>query len=338
MTDQRRPSAITPDDVAASLARGDGGFGRDQTNYFEHPVLQKSHWRWEIAWYFFLGGMGAGSALLAELADHGDDPNDAALVRTGRYAAMAAAAASGLLLTKDLGRPERFLNMLRIVKLKSPMSVGAWSLVIFSATSGLAFLDQARRDGWFGLHIARFFPRRLRDVAQILSAGLMASYTGVLISATAIPVWFTGRRHIPAIFVCSAISTACALNSALLALHGEHASTIAKLERLEAVAAGTEALLLFDFERRAGDLGDALFTGATGKSLKTRTLALGIAVPLLLNLPSIFSKRPHGGTLSGLRTLVAAGLTLAGGFALRESMLAAGRTSADDPSAYLRPH
>src|ERR1700733_14089900 len=129
------------------MARGDGGFGSDQQSYYDHPILQKPHWGWEIEWYFYLGGLGSGSALLAMLADWSGQPSSAPLVRNGRYAAMIGAAASGLLLIKDLGRPERFLNMLRIVKLKSPMSVGVYALSSFSATAGLAAAEQLHADG-----------------------------------------------------------------------------------------------------------------------------------------------------------------------------------------------
>ena len=93
MIERREPAAITPDDVAASMARGDGGFGRDQQSYFDHPILQKAHWEWQIEWYFFVGGIASGSALLAALGDIFGDPADAQLVRNGRYVALAGAAA-----------------------------------------------------------------------------------------------------------------------------------------------------------------------------------------------------------------------------------------------------
>jgi hypothetical protein len=102
---------ITPDDVAASLGRNDGGFGREQTSYYDLPVLHKPHWEWEIEWYFFIGGVASGSAILSALCDVIGDPADATVVRIGRYAATIGAGISGVLLIKDLGRPERFLNI-----------------------------------------------------------------------------------------------------------------------------------------------------------------------------------------------------------------------------------
>ena len=120
----------------------------------------------------------------------------------------------------------------------------------------------------------------------------MASYTGVLIAATAIPLWYTGRRHIPAIFACSAMTSGAALQSLLLALFGGSPRTAKKLETVELAASLAEAALLLAYERHAGELGKPLFTGKTGSKLKTWTLGLGIALPALVNLPSVLSRKP----------------------------------------------
>jgi formate-dependent nitrite reductase membrane component NrfD len=328
---------ITPDDVAASLGRNDGGFGRDQQSYYDLPVLQKPHWEWEIEWYFFIGGIASGSAILSALSDVIGDPDDAQVVRIGRYAATAGAALSGVLLIKDLGRPERFLNMMRIVKLKSPMSVGVYALSAFSTLSGLALTRQARADRLIPFDPAGWIPTVLFDIAWAASAALLGSYTGVLIGATAIPVWFIGSRHIPAIFVCSATSTACAFTLLVLALlPGTQSSTMRKIERLEIFAATAEFVLLRDYRRRAGALGTPFFGGRIGKKLQTMTVLLGIAAPIAINLPSALRRDAHPlGTAGRLLAIAGAALTLTGGFVLRECILRAGKVSADDPRAYL---
>jgi formate-dependent nitrite reductase membrane component NrfD len=326
---------FSPDAVAASMQRNDGGFGRNQDTYFDHPVLRKAHWRWEIVAYFFIGGASAASAALASIADLFGDPDDEALVRTGRYVALAGSAVSSALLIKDLGRPERFLNMLRIVKLKSPMSVGVYALVTFATTSGFAAMEQARADGVIPFDPFGWFPRRLRVAAHMVSAALMICYTGVLLSATAIPVWYRGRRHLPAIFVLSASGAGCALQNALLALTGGSGRTAKKLETIEVIAGLAEAVLLWDYERVAGEPGKALFGGARGRKLKTYAVGVGIAIPALLSLPSILSGKAHPKP-KRLRTLLTAACALAGGYVLRECVVYAGRDSADDPRAYLR--
>jgi len=328
-------SSVSPDAVAASMAKGDGGFGREQTSYFEHPVVRKAHWGWEIVWYFYLGGIMNGSGLLSALTDTIGSPEDAALVRNGRYVGLVLAGVSGVLLIADLGRPDRFYTMLRIFKLKSPMSVGVYSLTLFSGAIGLAVLDQLHRDRVLPVNLGGFVPKLVRNLLVALGAGLTASYTGVLISATAIPVWYNGRRHIPAIFVCSAAATSCAFNSALLSLTGGSAETIQKLEKIEILASLAEAALVLDFQMRSKEHGAPLFTGATGKKLKLFTLGLGIAAPVLINFPALFGKR---GTAKHhhVKTLLAAGLTLVGGYMMRQTIMDAGKTSADDARATLR--
>ncbi len=326
---------FSPDAVAASLARGDGGFGRDQDTYYDHPVLRKAHWRWEIVWYFFIGGASAASYALSALAARAGDERDNALVRNGRYTALIGAGVSGVLLIKDLGRPERFYNMMRIFKLKSPMSVGVYSLMTFSTVAGLAAAEQARADGLVPVNPTGWFPRPLRGMLGLVGAPMMAAYTGVLLSATAIPVWFTGRRHMPAIFVCSAVTTGAALQNLLLALTGGNGRTAKKLETVELVASLCELGLLLDFEMRAGEMGKPLFRGERGRRLKTMTHGLGIVLPALLNIGSVLSRKAHEKP-NRWKTLLTASLALAGGYVLRESMVYAGRDSADDPRAYLR--
>ena len=325
---------VSPDTVAASLGRNDGGFGRSQETYFDHPVLQKAHWSWQIVGYFFAGGMAAASAALATMAERAGDPRDRALVRNGRYAALAGAGVSGVLLVADLGRPERFLNMMRIFKLKSPMSVGVYAFSTFSATAGLAVLEQARTDGTIARNPLGWIPKGPRVAMHALSAALMASYTGVLLSATAIPVWYRGRRHLPAIFALSATSTGCALQNGLLALGAGSPTTSRKLELIETIAGIGEALLLLDYERAAGVPGKALFGGARGRRLKRLTLGLGLAVPALMALPGLFGR--HAKRVDRLRALLATACALTGGYVLRETVVHAGRDSADDPRAYLQ--
>jgi formate-dependent nitrite reductase membrane component NrfD len=334
-TEYQAAGQFSPDAVAASMQRNDGGFGRAQETYFDHPVLRKAHWRWEIVTYFFVGGLSAGSAALASIAHLSGDPDDASLVRNGRYTALAGSVISSVLLIKDLGRPERFLNMLRIVKLKSPMSVGVYALMTFATTAGLAAFEQAAEDGVVGFNPVGWFPKRPRVALQAVSAAFMSCYTGVLLSATAIPVWYRGRRHIPAIFVLSGAATACAVQNLLIALTGGSGRTAKKLETVELVASLAEAALLFDYERAAGEPGKALFGGARGSKLKTYTLGLGIALPALLTLPSVLSRKTHPKP-KRLRTLLAATAALVGGYVLRECVVYAGRDSADDPRAYLR--
>jgi formate-dependent nitrite reductase membrane component NrfD len=109
---------------------------RKDKYYYSIPPIKHAHWTWQIPVYFWIGGIGAGVHLfsaVAQILGHKDE----ALVRTSRYTVLLTMILSPILLIWDLGRPERFYNMLRIVKLRSPMSTQSWSLFIFGNLGGL---------------------------------------------------------------------------------------------------------------------------------------------------------------------------------------------------------
>jgi hypothetical protein len=164
-----------------------------ENGYYGLPLLKPPVWTWEVPTYFFVGGMGGAAAVIGAMARiSGADPK---LVRDARWAAAVAANVSTPLLIADLGRPSRFLNMLRIFKPQSPMSVGAWIVAAFGGASTAAII----------------FPRRLADLFAFTSAALglgMSTYTGVLLGATAIPVWSEHKRLLPIHFGASAVASA----------------------------------------------------------------------------------------------------------------------------------
>ncbi len=220
--------------------------------YYERPLLKKPHWEWEVIVYLFLGGVMGGSGILAALAN--EDGEDAALARNARYVAFVLASTCPVVLIKHLGRPERFLHMMRIFKVKSVMSMGVWGLVAFSLPASSAALAQLARDGVLPerLRFVRFFgPRALTNPLGLVLGAFIGGYTGVLLSATANPIWAIGKRHIPAMSVCSGVAGACALNNALLALFGGNESTSRKLDVLEAFAGFAELAVILSFRWQA---------------------------------------------------------------------------------------
>ncbi len=290
-------------------------------------MLKKPHWEWEVISYLFMGGVMGGSGILILIAD---PEKDASLKRSARYVAFGLAATCPLVLIKHLGRPERFHHMLRIFKLKSVMSMGVWGLIAFSAPAAAAAAGQAANDGLLPerLRWIRFLaPSIVLDPLEALLGAFIAGYTGVLISATAIPFWAIGKRHIPALSVCSGLVGACALNAALLSLTGGNERTVRKLERLELTAGIAELALLFAFRRHSGKIGDPMFAGKSGRRLSTFTQVGGIVLPAIINLLP-----PHG----RWKTLLASILTLNGGYVLRERLIEGGKSSADDPRAASR--
>src|SRR5881394_3555588 len=121
-----------------------------EATYYDYPVLKAPVWRWEIILYFFMGGLAAGCYVIATIASLFGSREDRVVARAGYYLSLLALLPCPPLLIKDLGRPERFLNMLRIFKVRSPMSMGTWGLLSFSLFSGVTALIQAARDGLLG--------------------------------------------------------------------------------------------------------------------------------------------------------------------------------------------
>jgi formate-dependent nitrite reductase membrane component NrfD len=314
-----------PDDSDQGASSGDGLPAHAAATYYERPLLKRPRWGWTVTTYLFLGGVMGGSGILLMVAD--DRPErEADLARSARYAAFVLAMACPAVLITHLGRPERFHHMLRIVKLKSAMSMGVWGLVAFSVPAALGAAGQLARDGLLPKWIARVAPRPVTNVLSGLFGAFISGYTGVLLSATAIPVWGKGKRYIPALCVCSGFSGACALNAAIVALTGTE-RTRQKLERLELIASTAELILLEAFRRHAGPIGAPMYGGAIGRKLRTYTQIGGIIVPALLG------RLPFGGKT---KTLLASALTLTGGYIFRETLIESGKNSADDPRAASR--
>jgi Polysulphide reductase, NrfD len=214
--------------------------------YYGQPVVKPPVWTWQVPLYFFFGGIAGMSAVIAtgDVLFHHVDPSLATNVGVARAAMwiafIAGAVLSPILLIMDLGRPRLFLNMLRVFKHRSAMSMGAWILSAFGACAvpGLIALE---------LHARQIFPgtldQLLRLAADIFIFGsaifgtLLATYTGVLIGATAIPAWFLHRVLLPIHFGTAGLGSA----AATLELLGHR---IPALNFLGFYAAGVESALL----------------------------------------------------------------------------------------------
>jgi formate-dependent nitrite reductase membrane component NrfD len=315
------------------LTFGEVGPQEPTPTYYERPLLKAPHWEWNVVTYLFLGGIMGGLGLLQLLADANDE-DERRLRATARVTSLVLAAANPGILISHLGRPERFLNMLRIVKFKSPMSLGVWGLVFYSGAAGANVIRELAQGGTLPGWLRHLVPAFFVPLQALLGA-FTASYTGVLLSATANPFWGSGKVHIPMASVCSGLSSACALSSALCVVQGNH-RVVRKLERLEMVAALAELSLLLHFEKHAGHYGKPFFTGARGKRLRTYTIATGILAPMALNLVGSMVRLPK--PVDAVRSTVASVLTLVGGYILRESLIEAGKDSARDPrAAFVQP-
>lgn len=304
-----------------------------EPTYYDYPVLKQPVWRWEIVWYFFMGGLAAGCYVIASIASLFGSKEDRAVVRTGYYLSLLALLPCPLLLIKDLGRPERFLNMLRIFKVKSPMSMGVWGLVTFSLFSGVTAVIQGARDGlfgkWWGARLLAALPQKLIAMPGSIFGIFLGGYTGVLLVATSVPLW-SRSKALGAIFLTSALSTSSALISLFLYLTGAPARTLHKLERLEWAAILMEMLELLAFLRRSGRAARPLVGSGPqeqGPTFWRFMFGAGLALPLLAQSLSLLARRPGKRSVAG--PLISL-LVLVGGYFLRRTLIEAGHSSSKD--------
>ena len=274
------------------------------------PVMHAPVWTWEVPLYFFFGGVASGSAFVALACDAAGDERSAAIARKVTLAAIAPCPP---LLIADLGRPRRFLHMLRIFKVRSPMSMGAWCLSAFSTAAGAAVgadLLGRRREA------------RVAGAATALLGTYLGSYTGMLLASTAVPVWARSRATLPPIFICTAAAGGAAANRLVLAAVGVPRGhpTRAALGTVETVAMASELALSALNERRLGRLGDAL-------EGRTFTLAKwAVRAGLALRFGSRHAAAHHA----------ASALYLLAALAFRFGWVEAGKASARDDEAVAR--
>jgi formate-dependent nitrite reductase membrane component NrfD len=343
-TAQRSVSMLL--DKLASVTTGytpDPARELQEKTYYDYPAVKAPLWGWEIIWYFFMGGLAGGCYLVASIASLFGHEEDRIVIRVGYYASLLALLPCPPLLIKDLGRPARFFNMMRVFKIKSAMSMGTWGLLTFSAFSGLTSMIQAARDGllgrWWGARFLARLPQKLIAIPGSLFAIFLGGYTGVLITSTSIAVW-SRSKMLGAVFISSAASTSAALISVILRIIGAPEKTLHKLEQIEWANMLIEIFCLLTYLRTSGRAAKALVgTEPTeqGPTFWRFMFGGGLILPwllqtlLLLSAPKPVAKKiKHG----GLGLLVSI-LVLIGGYFLRRTVINAGHASSNDPRTTL---
>src|SRR6266550_1920346 len=250
-----------------------------ETGYYGIPLLKEPAWTWEIPLYLFVGGAAGASAVVGAIANY--TGADRRLVRDARWIAAAGSVLSPALLISDLGRPARFLNMLRVFKPQSAMSVGVWTLLGFSAGASATAFAEFLRDRY-----GPSFPVRVMEQAgqaASLVFGLpFSNYTGVLLGDTAIPAWNANAGDLPMHFGMSGLSAAVGV----LELMGHRRSRA--LEMLGLGAALFECWEGLRIEARNNPSVDPLKHGLSG-TLTRLGGALSGPVPALLRIASFVS-------------------------------------------------
>lgn len=277
-------------------------------SYYGRPVIKQPVWTWEIPVYFFTGGIaGASSGLAfgAELA------GNRRLARSAWLAALAGIGASPALLVSDLGRPCRFLNMLRVFKVSSPMSVGSWTL-----TASGAAISAAAATHLLGR------PSRLAGAAAALLGLPLATYTGALLANTSVPVWHEARRELPFMFGGSALASAGAL--AAIATPARQAGPARRLALIGALLEGIASQVM---KRRLGELAEPYGSGACG-SMSRLAMALSTAGTAAV---------AAGGRRDRRITVAGGAAALAGSLLERFAVFRAGFRSAADPKFTVEP-
>ena len=294
------------------------------TSYYGRPVVKPAPWTHDIPIYLFLGGLAAGSSLLAAGATATDRP---ALRRTGRLGALVGISSSMYFLVHDLGVPKRFHHMLRVAKPTSPMSVGTWVLTLYGPMAGLAgaaellpLLPKSVRHGLVG--------RLLRSLATpaglaaAATAPAVASYTAVLLSDTATPSWHEAHHQLPFVFVGSAAAAAGGLG-----MIGAPVGEAAPARAFAAGGAVLELLMEQRMERSMGITAEPLHTGVAGRLLQaSKALTIGGAVGAVTLAPR-----------SRLAAVLSGAALLAGSACTRFGVFEAGQESARDPKYTVVP-
>jgi formate-dependent nitrite reductase membrane component NrfD len=280
------------------------------SSYYGRPVVREAVWGPDIPAYLFLGGLAGASSALAAGAQLSGHPE---LARAAKAGAAGAIGLSMAALVHDLGRPARFINMLRVFKVTSPMSVGTWVVTAFTplalAAAASAITGRLPRAG---------------DAATMTAGGLgpaVAAYTSVLLADTATPAWHNARRELPYLFAGSAATAAGGLG--LLAVTPARARPAARLATVGAAAELAAELLI---DRRLGPAAEPYRTGKAGALMRAgQALAAAGAVVALL-----------GGRSRAVSALAGAAL-LAGSAVTRFGVFEAGQASARDPKYTVGP-
>ncbi|MCL2541851.1 MAG: polysulfide reductase NrfD [Nocardioidaceae bacterium] len=281
-------------------------------SYYGRPILKEPTWKTpDVPLYLFLGGMAGCSAVLAEGAALTGRPE---LERVARMAAAGGAAAGTVALVHDLGRPERFLNMLRVIKPTSPLSVGSYILAPFSALSGAAAASNVTGLlPWLG---------RLAGLGAAAFGPPLATYTAALFANTAVPAWHEAHRELPFVFGGSGAQAAGGLAMLLVPL-----DQAGPARRMALAGAVVEIVAAESIVLRRGLVAEPYRKGLPGRLMRIARAATAVASAATV----------VGGRRSRIVAAAAGATYVAASVVTRFGVFEAGMDSARDPKYTVVP-
>jgi formate-dependent nitrite reductase membrane component NrfD len=307
-TEGAPPYAVWDRPAAETVADADGA------TYYDRPTLKEPTWIWTVPAYFFAGGAAGGAAVLAAAAQLADRDGLEGLIRRARWLGGIGGGIGSALLIADLGRPERFFNMLRVFRPSSPMNMGSWALSsAASFTMGSAIMDAPGTP--------------LRPLGDVLGLGAgvaalpLSTYTAVLLSNTAVPLWQQTRRSLPALFASSAVSSAASILALLPS--SERESRIVRAYGIAGRLAELVSARALEREaKRVPRVAKPLEEGISG-SLWRASEVLNVASLALSVMPAKWRAPRIASAVTGI----------ASGVSLRYAVMRAGKMSSMDPRA-----
>jgi formate-dependent nitrite reductase membrane component NrfD len=322
--------------------KGGGGWGggnreaamvpeAEFTSYYGRQIIKSPTWKNpEVPIYFFLGGAAGTASVIGALAEFTNRPT---LARNAEYAAGIGGLASVVLLIDDLGRPERFLHMLRVFKPTSPLSVGSYILSPFSTfTSAAAALrllglrpvaDAATKVVPFLPRVAGSFPvlRKLSALGAAAFGGPMATYTAVLIANTAVPSWHAPHNELPFVFAGSAMAAGGGITMALTPVAEAGPS-----RKVALTGVAIELAAIQRVEHGHGIVSEPYHLGKAGKLLRAAKAATLSGA----GITALAGRTRAGSVVGGV-------LLAAGSLMTRMGVFEAGLASAKDPKYTVIP-
>ena len=298
-----------------------------------NPLIdpQLNIWHWHIPLYLFLGGLAAGilffAALYTILGKEKDYPT---AVKIAPFITPFLLIIGLIALFLDLNHKMYFWRLYTTIRLESPMSWGAWTLMVVTPISFI----------WCALNIKEIFPRwdwkfkilydleaffrkHLITMSWILLifSVILGMYTGILLSAfNARPLWNTSI--LGPLFLTSGLSTGAA---AIILMSKSHAERL-NFARIDLILIGIEMFLIvhmfmgFLASTQVHIEAAQLFLGGPYTTIFwVFVFTLGLAVPALLEILELKKFR--------VPFLIAPVLVLIGGLMFRFIIAYAGQAS-----------